>query len=88
MPDLSAPAHGYWYIDDNATLEEVIAVLVRQGQWFDVRRPRDHKWQICYNPIVDLPKGLTKRLIEVQPAKEETDLNKRAYLARQKVKKK
>jgi hypothetical protein len=64
--------HGFAYLDDDATLIELITFLMKQRTWFDIRIPRDHRWQITYSSLTakPVPAKLAKKLIGPEPTKQ------------------
>jgi hypothetical protein len=85
MPDPHTIAYGYAYIDDDKTLMELVAALMLERTWFDVRVPRDHRWQICFNPAMKLPAKLVKRLIEVPDHPTDVKVTLAKYKAQRKA---
>lgn len=64
---------GLVYIDSDATLVELVAFLMKQRTWFDIRVPRDHRWQITFNNMITVPPKLAKKLISPEPTKQRGD---------------
>lgn len=83
MPDPMSPAIAFYYVDDDVAMHQICSFLVlKKGEWFDVRRPSKHKWSICFSAIIVLPKDLAKKLIAVQPQETEIERNVATYKAK------
>lgn len=82
MPDPQAPAVAFYYIDDDEAMEYLVAFLIRSKEWFDVRRPANHEWSICFSAIVVPPKRIKTSLIAVEPLA--ADLSRNIAAARAK----
>lgn len=81
MPDPMAPAISYFYCDDDETMERLSSVLIKKGEWFDVRRMTKHKWSICFSAIVSLAPFYQKKLIPLQPTEQQVKQNVATYKA-------
>lgn len=82
MPDPMAPAIAFFYCDDDETMERLSSVLIKKGEWFDVRRMTKHKWSICFSAIVSLAPIYRKKLIALEKTQQEIDVNVAAYRAK------
>jgi hypothetical protein len=61
---------GFAYIDSDATLTELVAFLIKKRTWFDIRVPRDYRWQITFSNLVSVPSKLAKKFIGPEPTKQ------------------
>jgi hypothetical protein len=82
MPDPMAPAIAYFYCDDDEAMERIALVLIKKGEWFDVRRASKHRWSICFNAIITLAPIYQKKLIAIQPQETEIERNVANYKAK------
>lgn len=56
-----------YYCDDPEAMTALVEQLLMTSAWFDVRIPRDHRWQISFNSehtLRPMPKKLAAALIE------------------------
>lgn len=83
MPDPMAPAIAYYYCDSDIKLHELCAFLIlKRGEWFDVRRATKHRWAVCFNAIANPPKDIMKALIPIEAQPSEIERNVQAYKAK------